>query len=181
MAGWGQSELDWEHATEAFAAAVANGDVEAARRKAGQALVIAREAFGNDDPRLATAIANQSTCVARDDVAAGEKLLREARLTWNGTQPWISKMKAPRIARSSLFHLRMEQIHRDAYEDNWRLKWQELADQAKGRLAGVTPDAVWDSANAAAACKQWQRERPAMLNDTRKLIAAVRLLLPGIK
>jgi hypothetical protein len=88
-------------------------------------------------------------------------------------------MSAPRVARSSLFHMRMEQRHRATYEDRWRVKWHDLAEEARARLLAADPAGPADPAAAAAALARWQRERPAMLNDTRKLIAAVLLLLPG--
>ena len=84
-------------------------------------------------------------------------------------------MTAPRMARSSLFHLRMEQRHRPAYEERWQVKWHELAAEARGRIMDSGHTLV-SGEEAAALLARWRRERPAMLNDTRKLMAAVILL-----
>ena len=43
-------------------------------------------------------------------------------------------MDAPRVARSSLFHMRMELLHRDTYRARWQERWQEMADEAKARI-----------------------------------------------
>ncbi len=86
-------------------------------------------------------------------------------------------MDAPRVARSSLFHMRMEVRHRDTYRARWQERWREMAGEVRMRLAALnaSPDAL--DATAADALARWRRERPAMLNDTRKLMAASFLLL----
>ena len=179
-AGWTQADLDWEALAEEVASSVAANDAEAASGAAGKALGLARESFTQADPRLASAMANQAMCAARRDRDVGGKLLDEARLAWNGTHTWIEAMQAPRVARSSLFHMRMEQRHRASYESNWRIKWRDIADGAKGRIGAARLDGAWDGPAAEAALERWRRERPAMLNDTRKLLAAAYLLLPGV-
>jgi hypothetical protein len=87
-------------------------------------------------------------------------------------------MTAPRVARSSLFHLRMEQRHRPAYEARWRIKWAELAAEARERI-GAGAFTLIPAEQAGECLARWRRERPAMLNDTRKLMAAVFLLACG--
>jgi hypothetical protein len=88
-------------------------------------------------------------------------------------------MTAPRVARSSMFHMRMEQRHRGAYEERWQEKWAAWVAEARGRLGGEGPPALLPPAEAAAALARWRREKPAMLNDSRKLLAAVALLAVG--
>jgi hypothetical protein len=104
-------------------------------------------------------------------------LLQKALDVWRGTGPWIGRMDAPRIARSSLFHMRMETLHRETYRSRWQLRWQEIATEAKERLAALNQNFAPSPAAASAALARWRRERPAMLNDTRKLMAAAFLLL----
>jgi hypothetical protein len=86
-------------------------------------------------------------------------------------------MDAPRMARSSMFHLRMEVLHRDTYRARWRERWGEIAAEARARLEALTAGEDAGGEAAAAALARWRRERPAMLNDTRKLMAAAFLLL----
>lgn len=176
-AGWARAELDWEQHTEAFAAALAAEDMQAARAESGRALFLAREAMAGDDPRLGTALANRGFFLFADGDAGAPGLMEEAAGVWSRTGDWIGAMTAPRVARSSLFHMRMEAKHRETYEERWRIKWVELAEEARALLA--LPPRTPDPAKAAEALSRWRRERPAMLNDTRKLMAATLLLMPG--
>jgi hypothetical protein len=72
--------------------------------------------------------------------------------------------------------MRMEALHRDTYRARWQERWQEIASEAKLRLQALNADSVGPAA-AAEILARWRRERPAMLNDTRKLMAAAFLLL----
>ena len=74
---------------------------------------------------------------------------------------------------------RMELRHRDTYRARWQERWQAMTADAKLRIEGLNSsnndsDACATSAEALA---RWRRERPAMLNDTRKLMGAALLLL----
>jgi hypothetical protein len=177
-AGWSEAALAWEVAAEATAEAVAHQDRLQAKSNAGEALQIARAGFQPIDPRLGTSLANYGLCLSLsgdDDGIA--PLFREASEVWLRAGPWIARMEAPRVARSSLFHMRMELRHRDTYRARWQERWREIAGEARVRLATV--DAHHDAigATAAESLTRWRRERPAMLNDTRKLMAAAFLLL----
>ena len=86
-------------------------------------------------------------------------------------------MEAPRVARSSLFHMRMEARHRDTYRARWQERWREIAAEAKARIEALNVISRRADAAAAESLARWRRERPAMLNDTRKLMAAAFLLL----
>ena len=180
-AGWTEHDLAWEAHCEQLAAALADGDDATAAQASASALRLAREHFSAGDPRLATSIANQAMCVAGPKAEAGKQLLDEAVTAWKGTHAWIEKMQAPRVARSSLFHMRMEQKHRGAYEDNWRIKWRDIAETTRARLARLDLSSPRQAKAAREALIRWKRERPAMLNDTRKLLAASYLLMPGLQ
>jgi hypothetical protein len=103
--------------------------------------------------------------------------LREALDVWRAADPWIARLEAPRIARSSLFHMRMELLHRDTYRARWQERWREITAEAKARLEALNATQNAPAGDAAEALARFRRERPAMLNDTRKLIAAAFLLL----
>ena len=81
------------------------------------------------------------------------------------------------MARSSLFHMRMELRHRETYRARWQIRWREMTEEAKERLANLSPSPGDLGGSAAEALARWRRERPALLNDTRKLMAAAFLLL----
>lgn len=178
-AGWKRADLDWEEEAAGLCEALAVGDEAEAKAHAGRCLFMARETFGGDDPRLATSLANYARCLAAEGDPTAEALWQEARRRWPRARSWIASMAAPRVARSSLFHMRMEQRHRATYEERWRIKWHELAQDAEARLEACETARPIDREAAGGALERWRRERPAMLNDTRKLMAAVLLLLPG--
>ena len=104
-------------------------------------------------------------------------MFREALQVWRRANGWIARMDAPRVARSSLFHMRMEVRHRDTYRARWQERWQEIAAEATARLEALNARHGARVVSAADALTRWRRERPAMLNDTRKLMAAAFLLL----
>ncbi len=177
QAGWSEADLGWESVAEGAAEAAARGELAPAKDRAGEALRIARASFEKIDPRLGTALANFGLCLNALGDAGGTKLCAEALDAWRASGPWIARMDAPRMARSSLFHMRMELLHRETYRARWQVRWKEMAEEVKQRLAaGVSPprDLRHDAAEALA---RWRRERPALLNDTRKLMAAAYLLL----
>ncbi|HWM31764.1 MAG TPA: hypothetical protein VNO69_08725 [Methyloceanibacter sp.] len=174
-AGWSEADLAWEAAAERTAEAVAQQNYLLAKDVAGQALQIARADFEPIDPRLGTSLANYGLCLSLSNY--GEEnafLFCEAIDVWRRSAPWIARMDAPRVARSSLFHMRMEARHRDTYRARWQQRWQEIAAEATMRLEALN---AFNSASAADAMAHWRCERPAMLNDTRKLMAAAFLLL----
>jgi hypothetical protein len=176
-AGWSEADLSWEHAAERTADAVAQRDYALAKDEAGRALQLARAGFEAIDPRLGTSLANYGLCLHLAGDSNVAPLFREASEVWRGSDPWIARMDAPRVARSSLFHMRMELRHRDTYRARWQERWQEIAVEARARVEALKapPDAL--EAIAAESSARWRRERPAMLNDTRKLMAAAFLLL----
>jgi hypothetical protein len=158
--------------------AAAENDPMRAKHEAGLALRIARANFEPIDPRLSASLANFGLCLRLADPGAEvAPLFSEALEVWRRTGPWIARMDAPRVARSSLFHMRMEALHRDTYRARWQERWQEIASEAKLRLEALDAPASVPAAAAGDVLARWRRERPAMLNDTRKLMAAAFLLL----
>jgi hypothetical protein len=177
-AGWTEADLDWEKVSERSIEALAAGDIPRAKEAAGGALQLARGNFPPIDPRLGTSLANYAVGLRLAGEGSGVPLLlREALDVWRGAGPWIARMGAPRIARSSLFHMRMEARHRETYRARWQIRWREIADEAKLRLQVLNEGQGVSKETAAEALARWRRERPAMLNDTRKLMAAAFLLL----
>jgi hypothetical protein len=177
-AGWTEADLGWEQAAEQSVEAVAANDFPRAKEQAGSALRIARENFEPIDPRLGTSLANFAVCLKLSGDADVAGLLREALDVWRGAGPWIARMDAPRVARSSLFHMRMEARHRETYRERWQVRWQEIATEAVAKLEMLNKaPAVVPTIEGPKVLARWRRERPAMLNDTRKLMAAGFLLL----
>ena len=178
-AGWSEADLNWETALRDGVLACGDGDNASGLLSFGTCVQLARAHFEADDPRLGTSLANFGSCRRAVDQAAGtEDLLREATGVWAGCDGWVDRLTAPRSARSSMFHMRMEQLHRDTYEERWRIKWRELVDEARERMDALHDCKQCSASDAQACVARWQRECPAMLNDSRKLMAAVILLLP---
>jgi hypothetical protein len=177
-ARWSDADLAWEKAAERTLDAITQNDIALAKDSAALAVQIARASFASIDPRLGTSLANYGLCLtlAGDDRSV-EALLREALEVWRGASPWVDRMEAPRVARSSLFHMRMEALHRDTYRERWLKRWRETVIEAKERLNACDASADRLATAAQESLTRWRRERPAMLNDTRKLFAAAFLLL----
>jgi hypothetical protein len=176
-AGWTKEDLDWEAAAETAMECLAQGDNERARAEIALGVRIATAHFRNDDPRFGASLANHGAAL----IAAGKGALSgptvgEATNVWKRCDGWVANMTAPRVARSSLFHMRMEQRHRATYEARWRVKWAELVEEARGRVNGPGELRLASAAEAGERLARWRREKPAMLNDTRKLMAAVILI-----
>jgi hypothetical protein len=177
-AGWSDTDLAFERLAVATATAVTVHDPLQAKSTAGECLQLARASFEAIDPRLGTSLANYGLCLNLAGVSKGSvSLFGEALGVWRGSGAWIARMGAPRTARSSLFHMRMELRHRDTYRARWQERWREIADEAKLRIEALSPSACAADGASAEALARWRRERPAMLNDTRKLMAAAFLLL----
>jgi hypothetical protein len=177
-AGWSEADLAWESTAERMAEAISEKDYVRAKEEAGQALRIARADFEPIDPRLGTSLANYGLCLSLSGDNQGvAPLFLKALEAWRRTDPWIARMRAPRVARSSLFHMRMEALHRETYRALWQKRWREIAEDAKKRLDALNTPNATAVAPTTDVLAQWLRERPAMLNDTRKLMAAAYLLL----
>jgi hypothetical protein len=177
-AGWTEADPAWEVAAEGAAEAASRNDNESAKSEAGHALQLARANFDPGDPRLGTSLANYGVCLRlAGDAGSHKALFREAIEVWRRADAWIARMDAPRVARSSLFHMRMEARHREVYRERWLKRWKEIADEATAKVAALSDASYLQAAAAADALARWRRERPAMLNDTRKLMAASFLLL----
>jgi hypothetical protein len=177
-AGWSEADLAWESTAERMAEAISEKDYVRAKEEAGQALRIARADFEPIDPRLGTSLANYGLCLSLSGDNQGvAPLFLKALEAWRRTDPWIARMRAPRVARSSLFHMRMEALHRETYRALWQKRWREIAEDAKKRLDALNTPNATAAAPTTDVLAQWLRERPAMLNDTRKLMAAAYLLL----
>ncbi len=176
-ARWRPEDLAWEKAAEIAIERLSIGDTEEARSQTAAGVRIATGNFAADDPRLGCSLANHgAVLIASGRGELSGRTIADAIGVWRRCDSWIARMTAPRVARSSLFHMRMEQRHRPTYEARWRVKWAELVEEARGRIAGPDEMALISPTEAAEQLLRWRRERPAMLNDTRKLMAAVILL-----
>jgi hypothetical protein len=135
---------------------------------------LARKTFSVDDPRLGTSLANMAFALRETGRSeAAVPLFEEARQVWDASFAWIEALKLERRARSSLFHLRMETLHRDKYEAHFRERLRRFAAEARSAVAvmaegGPQPERC---------LPRWRSEKPPTFWDSRKLLAACLLLV----
>ncbi len=170
-AGWRLADLLWESLTEAALAAH-----DAGRR--AEAVRLWQEAehhgahFADNDPRRAATLNNAGVA---DGGSGAEALYRRALEAWKAADAWVGLMAVEPRARSSLFHLRLENKHRDRYKDFVRADYRSLL-QAGAAVASANLAGSGDHESSLA---RWRSTRPAHLSDLRKLTAAA-LLSAGV-
>jgi hypothetical protein len=175
-AGWWRRDLYWERLQEAGNAAMLAGDIRGAARAWQRAAWIVRLAFAASDPRQATTLAN----LAYLDRLAGrearaKKQYAKARIRWQQADAFITGMTIARRGRSSMFHLRMEVLHWDTYENNMRIRLRKFANEAADALAALEQNRTPD-------CRlfeRWRGEKPSVFDDTRKFLSAALLVGGG--
>lgn len=165
-AGWSAEELYWE---ELNAAGLALPPAEAADYWR-EAAAVAPTLFAAKDPRRATSLAN----LALVEPARGAALLAEAAAVWQAAGDWVAALKPERRARSSLFHLRLARKHPGGYEGWSRARYTALLADGAARLAARRGGGLVEAEPHA----RWRQARPAAFDDSRRLIAAVRLIAP---
>jgi tetratricopeptide (TPR) repeat protein len=111
--GFATVEFLWVEYSEKAAREIVRGRVIGA---AGQSYEMTRD-FQPDDPRLASSL-NNLAIVHRihGDLQKAERLYGRAREVWKTSSRWVEEMCLGQRARSSLFHLRLEQKHREHYD-----------------------------------------------------------------
>ncbi len=172
-AGWREAELAWEARQQDAAERAAAGDHDVAAALWAEGLRLARESFGNDDPRLATALANQAQALRRRGrIAAARSLFEEALLVWDASGPWRAALAPERRARSSTFHLRLESKHPSGYQRHSRERYEALAVEGRAALIALRDQQPPPFDGPA----RWAQDRPEGYSDGRKLMAAVLLV-----
>lgn len=74
--------------------------------------------FDSGDPRSAATLNNLAVAAHFERrLAEAERLYGEASQAWALARRWVENMELPQRARSSTFHMRMEQCHRHHYEN----------------------------------------------------------------
>ncbi len=172
--GWSSADADWERLQVDAAEAYAAGDLAAAAVSWAVALRTARASFQTNDPRLATSLANHAAALREKGEAVPARLWQEALEIWDETPAWLARQPFTPRARSSLFHLRLEAKHPDAYDASLRRRAEALL--VSGR---ELTRALAGAGSKAPDLTAWQRARPAGFDTMRKLLAAVHLLARG--
>ena len=172
-AGWRRRDLWWERLQERANAALAQGDARTAIRGFRHAFWLARLGFPGDDPRRAASLANMGA-IARLDGADDRARRRytRARSLWSSVPDGLDGLVIQPRARSSLFHLRMEVKHQDVYHANMKARLGAFVSET-----GECLDALMADASPPHRLHlRWRGEKPAVFDDTRKLLAACLLV-----
>ena len=177
-AGWRAADLDWERLQEEANLRYRSGDAARAAKLWRRAGWIGLWRFRASDPRRATTLANLALA---DRLAGREARARrryaKARRIWGEVDSFIAAMRIAPRARSSLFHLRMEAKHRDTYRQNMRVRMTAFARETAEALTAL-------ERAEPVTCRlyeRWRGEKPAVFDDTRKLLAAALLIGVGEK
>ena len=177
-AGWSRSDVIWERLMERAIAAWDETPRKASRTKATRlfrlAGLIARYRFAADDLRHAAVAANLAVVEqTRGKLAASEVHQKRALQIWKGAHRAVQSMKVLPRSRSSLFHLRMEALHRDTFHDNLKKRIGLITDETDTTLRELTSGRPSGHRHAS----RWRGERPNVYDDTRKTLGACLLIL----
>jgi len=168
---WQEEDAEWERLQRSAAAALADGDDRLGGERFSRALRLARQHFEPGDPRLAASLASHALMLSKKNDPVAAKLFTEALVQWNRFENWLGRQPLPRLARSSLFHLRLEAKHPGAYPDQVRRRCLLLA--AEGREAAKV---LAEGGSDRRPDRSWQPDRHAGFDLLRKVTAAVRLM-----
>ena len=154
------AERRWEARVRDGLAAFQAGCVEEAYTAWRSAAAIAR-AFDAADPRRAASRTHLALChaAAGNDAAAG-RAFRRAFSAWEVAEDWVGRMALPQRARSSAFHLRLEQKNPGGYDAIARAGYGRLL--GAGRAAALASGAHL-ARNSAATLEEAQSLRAAGL------------------
>ena len=118
----------WERACLAAAQHAANSD-EPPLLGLWQEAGTLSAAFPAGDPRRAASLNNMAVAEAlAGRVGLAEAGLRAALDAWHEVKGWIETLKFAGAGRSSTFHFRLEQQHREELQDVVRGRYLELSD-----------------------------------------------------
>ena len=118
---WDEADFRWERLTEAALGCWLGGERDAAAKGWSDALLLARQNFEADDPRLAASLTALACArIADGERPLAEKQLREALLIWDRALG-AGSASGPQIAgerrsRSSMYHFSLESRFAGGYD-----------------------------------------------------------------
>ena len=173
-AGWSRADLAWERLMERALAQAGDGRVRQAMRLFRLADLLARAAFPAADLRRAAAPANLAVLQFRSGARGeAERLQARALRIWAGAAAQVEEMQIAPRSRSSLFHLRMEALHRDTFHANLKTRVGLIAVETGETLRNLTSGRAALHRHAS----RWRGEKPTVFDGTRKVLGACLLLL----
>lgn len=175
-ADWSRADLAWERLTEAAHAAFSGGDLRRTGRLLAGADWIARLFFDADDLRRANTAANRAVLAQRQAQSVrAEAYQKRALAVWRGAAVQIDRLEFRPRSRSSLFHLRMEALHREQFHANMRTRYRRIAEETEQAFRLLTVGAP----SGRPLYARWRGEKPPVFDDSRKFLAAALALIDG--
>ncbi|MEX0305529.1 MAG: tetratricopeptide repeat-containing protein [Leisingera sp.] len=172
--GWSRSDVIWERLMERALAQAGEGRTRKGLRLFRLADFLARAAFPALDLRRAAAPANLAVLQFRAGaLEEAERLQARALQVWGGAPEQVEKMLIAPRSRSSLFHLRMEALHRDTYHSNLKTRIGAIAAETGETLRCLTSG--WPVGHRHV--RRWRGEKPVVFDGTRKVLGACLLLI----
>ncbi len=173
-AGWARRDLWWERLQEQANEALQEGQEKLAVRLFMRAHWISYFGFARGDPRQATGLAN-AAFAARLSGSQGraERNYKAAVKIWSRAPAGLQTLTIQPRAKSSLFHLRMELKHWDTYRDNTKTRLARFIEETGECLEALSADAPPPHR----LFSRWRGEKPAVFDDTRKILAACLLVV----
>ena len=169
-AGWRRSEIWWERLQALAKSRQSAGDLDVAARYWILAWHLGRLVLPGDDPRFACALANAAAAARhRGRLRVAKERHRRACERWRSVPAWIDRIRPAPRARSSLFHLRLAHRHAETWRENLQAKLRGQVADAAASLAAGTLEPPGER-------PRWIRERPAVFDDTRRLLSACFLM-----
>ena len=171
--GWRRSDLIWERLQEWSNECKRSKRLACAAAGFLAGCVIACLCFRSGDARIWTSIANAGFVLR---LMGAETLARRAYERAFGRWPSVGRsldsIEIRSRARSSLFHLRMEAKHWDAYRANMAARLQAFIGETGECLEHLidgrqVPHRLYS---------RWKGEKPSVFDDTRKILGACLLL-----
>jgi hypothetical protein len=172
-AGWSRGDRAWEQLQEQGNTQLRAGDIAAAQKLWRQAWWVALWRFSWRDMRWATTLANLA--LADRLAGRGDRARRRyarARRIWAGADGFIATMRVAPRPRSALFPMQMAGRHWDTYTQNARIRMTVFTRATATALAALEQ-------GQPVACQlysRWKAEKPAVFDDTRRLLAAALLI-----
>ena len=173
--GWSRSEIAWERVQEVANSRVVSGSIIRPAVMFLLAYLLGELAMGRQDRRRITALANLAYTFRRfgaEQIA--RNLYRKADRRWRSLPLSLDHIEISPRARSSLFHMRMEAVHRETYRANRVRRLENFVAESAECLGSLCagnqlPHRLYS---------RWMGEKPPVFDDSRRILAAC-LLIAG--
>lgn len=172
--GWNRTDLVWERLLEESLLNLANGFPKRARIQMKFASLIAGLNFAKNDLRHATCHANFGIMeVERGRFDLAKSHQDKALAIWKFAVCQIEGMVIRPRTRSSLYHMRMEVLHRDQYHQNLRKRIGLIAEEMEQKIKCISTGISSETRHFS----RWKGEKPPQFDDSRKILAACLLII----